>query len=85
MDIYSLGLLINYLFTNKTHEYDLFRRQINIQIGDFFPMLIKRCLENDHLKRPSINELEKIFKQCDKDFWEWLPINPRQYIKLEEE
>lgn len=59
LDIYTFGLTINELFTEKKHQFDLLTRRIQLTTrSPVFIDLIDRCILNGPSQRPSAIEIE---------------------------
>src|SRR5205085_5403009 len=59
LDVYTFGLTINELFTEKKHHFDPLTRLIKLKNSSpIFPDLIDRCIHNNPNQRPSAIEIE---------------------------
>ncbi|UJR31530.1 hypothetical protein I4U23_019019 [Adineta vaga] len=59
LDVYTFGLTIYHLFTEKRHQYDLLTRRIKLtDVSPIFSDLIAQCLHSEPNKRPSASEIE---------------------------
>jgi len=68
LDVYTFGLTINELFTEKKHEFELLTRRIKLTSrSSVFADLIDRCTHNVPSQRPSAIEVEttlRMYKQA---------------------
>ncbi len=68
LDVYTFGLTINELFTEKKHQFELLTRRIKLTShSSVFADLIARCIHNEPSQRPSAIEIEitlRMYKQA---------------------
>jgi serine/threonine protein kinase len=68
LDVYTFGLTINQLFTEKQHQFDLLTRRIELtKPSSVFADLITRCIHKDPSQRPTAIEIEttlRMYKQA---------------------
>jgi serine/threonine protein kinase len=68
LDVYTFGLTINELFTEKRHQFNLLTRRVKLtNYSPVFADLIARCMHNEPSQRPSAIEIEttlRMYKQA---------------------
>lgn len=68
LDIYTYGLTINELFTERMHKFDFATRRAEItNPSPIFAELITRCIHNEPARRPTAIEIEttlRIYRQA---------------------
>ncbi|CAF1280001.1 unnamed protein product [Rotaria sp. Silwood1] len=84
LDIYTFGLTLNHLFTEKAHDFRSSLRLPRAIIIEKSPILydeiISRCLDEDSKQRPTAIEIEKILKFYEQAFSK--TINQSTYEKM---
>jgi len=69
LDVYTFGLTINELFTEKKHQFELLTRRIKLTThSSVFADLITRCIHNEPSQRPSAIEIETILRMYKQAF-----------------
>ncbi|KAL4471790.1 hypothetical protein ABPG72_008808 [Tetrahymena utriculariae] len=68
VDIFSFGLLMNYVFTTSTHKRQ--GSQVIFQNkSPYFFGLISQCIQKNPDSRPTIEQIDSAFQNFDNFFW----------------
>ncbi|CAF1308688.1 unnamed protein product, partial [Rotaria sordida] len=88
LDIYTYGLTLNQLFTEKTHDFRSWALISRIVIIEKSPILydeiILRCIDDDPKKRPTAIEIEKILKFYEEAFSKTINSNAYKNMDLKQ-
>lgn len=81
-DIYSFGLIVNFIFTSEEHlRYSKFETKIKKEADVFFP-LVQACINQVPDERPSAWVIEEQLDKFDKFMRENLPKDIFKYRDL---
>ncbi|CAF1326333.1 unnamed protein product [Rotaria sordida] len=84
LDIYTYGLTLNQLFTEKMHHFRFSSSlpciTITKQSPVFYDEIISRCLDEDSKRRPTAIEIEKTLEFYEQAFLK--TMNSDSYIKM---
>jgi serine/threonine protein kinase len=72
VDIYSLGLVINLIFTEKKHTFRKEKGKLLVDFpekSEFFMDIIEQCVEWSPALRPTSARIELFFEEFDDFFW----------------
>ena len=84
-DIYCIGIIINWIFTQVKHKFIDIILHTKINFGKnspYFFDVIKQCTDNDFKKRPTVDQLLNFFQNFNDKFFKQLGNQIKKYITL---
>lgn len=86
LDIYTFGLTLNELFTEKKHKFELLTRRISLNCqSPVFSDIIDRCINTVPSRRPSAIELETILRMYKQKIEKYIVENNIRYGSMSTE
>ena len=84
LDVFTFGLTLNYLFTEKQHQaIRLFVTKVKlVEESPIFPELIARCIHDHPSQRPSAVEIEATLQTYKRGFDKIVLSEHPEYIRL---
>ncbi len=83
LDVYTFGLTLNELFTEKRHEFDQLTRHTKlISHSPVLEDLIARCIRDDPSQRPSAIEIETTLSMYKQTFEKYIVENNIKYADM---
>lgn len=81
LDVFTFGLTLNYLFTEKEHQHIIIKVKL-VEESPIFSELIARCIHDHPSQRPSAVEIEATLQTYKRGFDKLVLSEHPEYIPL---
>jgi serine/threonine protein kinase len=86
LDVYTFGLTINELFTEKKHQFNLLTRRVKLTThSPVLADLIARCMHNEPSQRPTAIEIETTLRMYKQAFEKYIVEQNIRYADMSTE